>query len=189
MAWTSVLFCATAWRATESPVATPSSRRRVDGVEIATIERRRRRDAPSTAGLVDEEWFFKTHLVIEAAAAPAVAALNEGADVTSRIVSQDSIQDCHEVLSKIEDCFGHVVRDCLPLMFERHGQTARCATTTFFMRDCGRSSMDWMLSYLKGSFRTSPCRCRGRRAPCLPCCRRWTLFWACPTRIGRCKHY
>ena len=43
-------------------------------------------------GLVDEEWFFKTHLVIEAAAAPAVAALNEGADVTSRIVSQDSIQ-------------------------------------------------------------------------------------------------
>ena len=41
-------------------------------------------------GLVDEEWFFKTHLVIEAAAAPAVAALNEGADVTSRIVSQEN---------------------------------------------------------------------------------------------------
>jgi indoleamine 2,3-dioxygenase len=83
-------------------------------------------------GLVDEEWFFKTHLVIEAAAAPAVAALNEGADVTSRIVSQDSIQDCHEVLSKIEDCFGHVVRDCLPLMFERHGQHGALCDYYFF---------------------------------------------------------
>ena len=76
--------------------------------------------------------FFKTHLVIEAAAAPAVAALNEGADVTSRIVSQDSIQDCHEVLSKIEDCFGHVVRDCLPLMFERHGQHGALCDYYFF---------------------------------------------------------
>ena len=83
-------------------------------------------------GLVDEEWFFKTHLVIEAAAAPAVAALNEGADVTSRIVSPETIQDCHEVLSRIEDCFGHVVRDCLPLMFERHGQHGALCDYYFF---------------------------------------------------------
>ena len=81
---------------------------------------------------MDEEWFFKTHLVIEAAAAPAVAALNEGADVTSRIVSPETIQDCHEVLSRIEDCFGHVVRDCLPLMFERHGQHGALCDYYFF---------------------------------------------------------
>lgn len=83
-------------------------------------------------GLVDEEWFFKTHLVIEAAAAPAVAALNEGADVACSQVSPESIARCHEVLSKIEDCFGHVVRDCLPLMFERHGQHGALCDYYFF---------------------------------------------------------
>ena len=83
-------------------------------------------------GLVDEEWFFKTHVVIEAAAAPAVCAVCEGSAVVGLPVTRQSLRDCHEALVKIEACFGHVVRDCMPLMFERKGQHGALCDYYFF---------------------------------------------------------
>ena len=39
-------------------------------------------------GLVDEEWFFKVHVVIEAAAANAVSALREGAEIVAGVTTR-----------------------------------------------------------------------------------------------------
>ena len=162
--------------------ATPSSRRRVDGVEGATSSRlsdpqSRRR------GVVLQDPFGHR---------------GGGGAGRSRIERGRRRHESHSItrlnsglprgpLSKIEDCFGHVVRDCLPLMFERHGQHGALCDYYFFYARLRPFINGLMLSYLRASLTMSPCPCRGRRAPCLHYYRRWMLFWACPTRIGRCK--
>ena len=44
-------------------------------------------------GLVDEEWFFKVHVVIEAAAANAIAALREGSDLVASVTNAGIAQE------------------------------------------------------------------------------------------------
>ena len=86
-------------------------------------------------GLVAEEWFFKTHLVIEAAAAPAGSAVAAGAPIAARAAAPATVRALGECLGAIEACFGRVVRDCLPLMFERSGSHgALCDYHFFFHR-------------------------------------------------------
>ncbi|KAH8078463.1 indoleamine 2,3-dioxygenase [Aureococcus anophagefferens] len=83
-------------------------------------------------GLVDEEWFFKTHLVIEAAAGPAVRAVASGRRACAGAVTRSSVARLTEALVRVEACFGHVVRDCLPLMFERLGTHGALCDYYFF---------------------------------------------------------
>ncbi|KAH8061039.1 indoleamine 2,3-dioxygenase [Aureococcus anophagefferens] len=83
-------------------------------------------------GLVDEEWFFKTHLVIEAAAGPAVRAVASGRHACAGAVTRSSVARLTEALVRVEACFGHVVRDCLPLMFERLGTHGALCDYYFF---------------------------------------------------------
>jgi len=83
-------------------------------------------------GLIDEEWFFKTHLVLEAAAGDAVMAMKEG---LLQLESKNNYVFMIEVLRRIETSIGVVVRDCLPLMFERRGEHgALCDYYFFFHR-------------------------------------------------------
>ena len=46
-------------------------------------------------GLVDEEWFFKVHVVIEAAAASAVSALREGAEIVAGVTESSGTRSDH----------------------------------------------------------------------------------------------
>ena len=157
-------------------------RDRIDGVDLGAVLRdgveardarrreplsRRRRGGRQTRETVDAtrpppsrvsstRRFFKTHLVIEAAAAPAVAATTS-ADVTSRIMSQDS-PGCHEVLSKIEDCSPRGA-DCLHCSGAT-GSTARYVITTFYARL--RPFINGLDAVIfEGEFGMSPCPCRG----------------------------
>lgn len=63
-------------------------------------------------GLIDEEWFFKTHVVIESEAAHAVKAAVEA----SRAASEEELLG-H--LIALEEGLWRVVRACLPIMYER----------------------------------------------------------------------
>ena len=119
-------------------------------------------------GLVDEEWFFKTHLIIEAAASDAVVAVKNGyhllqklddysdddddnntegetspSSSSSSTASSDDDPDSSNsfatttrelvsVLRRLEECFGNVVRECLPLMFEHVGEHGALCDYYFF---------------------------------------------------------
>ncbi|KAH8067448.1 indoleamine 2,3-dioxygenase [Aureococcus anophagefferens] len=99
-------------------------------VDASGPSRRRTRMLRRFTGLVDEEWFFKTHLVIEAAAGPAVRAV--AAPRGAGAVTRSSVARLTEALVRVEACFGHVVRDCLPLMFERLGTHGALCDYYFF---------------------------------------------------------
>ncbi|KAJ8602833.1 hypothetical protein CTAYLR_002626 [Chrysophaeum taylorii] len=96
-------------------------------------------------GLVDEEWFFKTHLVIEAAAAPVVCAIHSYFCGREDLVS---------VLRRIEDSFSRVVRECLPLMFADDGGGPIVDAYFFFHRL--RPFMSEKTFFLQGESRTYP---------------------------------
>lgn len=81
-------------------------------------------------GLIDEEWFFKTHLIIEAAAGPAIAAIADG----SAAVEHNDVNKLAHALAAVEHSFGIVAREKLPLMFERDGWGALCDYSLFFHR-------------------------------------------------------
>jgi len=80
-------------------------------------------------GLIDEEWFFKSHLIVESAAAGVVAGVRLGAEAIER-------SDWHGLaanLATIEECFGRVARDALPVMFERNESMGQlCDYSIFF---------------------------------------------------------
>jgi len=77
-------------------------------------------------GLSDEEWFFKTHVVIEAEAAPAVAALAAMMD------AKDDRELLRHLLAAQESLW-RVVRMCMPLMYDRGDDgVARCNEHIFY---------------------------------------------------------
>lgn len=89
------------------------------GIHIHNVRMLRR-----LTGLPDEEWFFKTHLVIEADSAPAVRAI---------AASSGDQLDLSSVLATVEEHFGYVSRVSLPLMFEHDPKgVPRCDYSLFF---------------------------------------------------------
>lgn len=77
-------------------------------------------------GLGDEEWFFKTHVVIESEAAPAVSAM-----IGAMKAENDSELLGH--LHALEEALWRVVRACMPLMYERAADgVPRCSEHIFY---------------------------------------------------------
>jgi len=77
-------------------------------------------------GLLDEEWFFKTHVVIESEATHAVAAI-VGMSFT------DSEEELLDHLIALEEALWRVVRACLPIMYERSEDgTPKCSENIFY---------------------------------------------------------
>ena len=68
-------------------------------------------------GMIDEEWFFKTHVVIESEATPVLSSIQTG---LSAIESSD-MKKITECLESLERSMWVVARICLPLMFKRGG--------------------------------------------------------------------
>ena len=68
-------------------------------------------------GMIDEEWFFKTHVVIESEATPVLSSIQSG---LSAIESRD-MKKITECLESLERSMWVVARICLPLMFKRDG--------------------------------------------------------------------
>lgn len=95
------------------------------GFEPANVRMLRR-----FTGLIDEEWFFKTHLIIEAAAGPAINAIADG----SAAVEHHDVNKLAHALAAVEAFFGTVAREKLPLMFERDDRGALCDYSLFFHR-------------------------------------------------------
>eukprot|EP00928_Gymnodinium_smaydae_P054264 TRINITY_DN3806_c0_g2_i1.p1 TRINITY_DN3806_c0_g2~~TRINITY_DN3806_c0_g2_i1.p1 ORF type:complete len:1047 (+),score=117.42 TRINITY_DN3806_c0_g2_i1:43-3183(+) len=77
-------------------------------------------------GLLDEEWFFKTHVVIEA----------EAANVISAIIGALKSEDDDTLLDRLvalEESLWRVVRVCLPMMYERDSNgTPKCSENIFY---------------------------------------------------------
>jgi hypothetical protein len=68
-------------------------------------------------GLVDEEWFFKTHIVIESEAAEVVHALSRGVHALQGV--RPDPEALLLSLRALEGALWRVARVCLPIMFER----------------------------------------------------------------------
>jgi len=77
-------------------------------------------------GLIDEEWFFKTHVIIEA----------EATHVVSAILAACRALDDSELLTQLlamEEALWRVVRACLPIMYERvEDGTPKCSEQIFY---------------------------------------------------------
>ncbi|CAE8607800.1 unnamed protein product, partial [Polarella glacialis] len=77
-------------------------------------------------GMMDEEWFFKTHIVIESEAAQAVIA----AKAMSEAENEDELL---EHLTSLEEGLWRVARGCLPIMYERQEDgTPKCSEHIFY---------------------------------------------------------
>ncbi|CAK0880617.1 unnamed protein product, partial [Prorocentrum cordatum] len=77
-------------------------------------------------GLLDEEWFFKTHVVIESEASHVVSAL-----IGAMRSGEES--ELLEHLVALEDAMWRVVRACLPIMYERDTSgTPKCSPDVFY---------------------------------------------------------
>jgi len=77
-------------------------------------------------GLLDEEWFFKTHVVIESEAAHAVAAI-------VGMIAANSDEELLDHLIALEEALWRVVRACLPIMYERaEDGTPKCSENIFY---------------------------------------------------------
>jgi len=77
-------------------------------------------------GLIDEEWFFKTHVVIE----------SEASHVVSAVIAACRTDDESELLTHLvalEEALWRVVRACLPIMYERSEDgTPKCCEHIFY---------------------------------------------------------
>jgi len=84
------------------------------------------RCAVRLTGLLDEEWFFKTHVVIE----------SEASYVISAVIGAMSAEEPSELLEQLvamEDAMWRVVRACLPIMYERDNSgTPKCSPDMFY---------------------------------------------------------
>lgn len=76
--------------------------------------------------LLDEEWFFKTHVIIESEAAHAVSA----GIAASQSEDDGELLQC---LVSLEEALWRVVRACLPIMYERSEfGTPKCSENIFY---------------------------------------------------------
>jgi len=77
-------------------------------------------------GLIDEEWFMKTHVVIE----------SESSHVISAVIAASRTDDETELLTQLvalEEALWRVVRACLPIMYERSDDgTPKCCEHIFY---------------------------------------------------------
>ena len=82
-------------------------------------------------GLLDEEWFLKTHVIIESEASGVVAAILDAAAAVRR-------GDCERLLAMLawlEQDIAHVASNCLWIMFERQGDDGfLCEPDVFYHR-------------------------------------------------------
>ena len=82
-------------------------------------------------GLLDEEWFLKTHVIIESEAAGVVSAIH---DACAAIASQD-YDRLLAMLGWLEQSMSHVATNCLWIMFERsEDEGFLCEPDFFFHR-------------------------------------------------------
>ncbi len=87
-------------------------------------------------GLLDEEWFLKTHVIIESEAAGVISAIYDG----YQAVQSRDIEALLRSLSWMEQAMSHVASNCLRIMFDRRdeaggaGGTACCDPFFFFHR-------------------------------------------------------
>ncbi|CAK0876631.1 unnamed protein product, partial [Prorocentrum cordatum] len=87
------------------------------------------RCAVRLTGLLDEEWFFKTHVVIESEASHVISAVI-GA---MRAAEAEEESELLEHLVSLEDAMWRVVRACLPIMYERDvSGTPKCCPDIFY---------------------------------------------------------
>ena len=69
-------------------------------------------------GLLDEEWFLKTHVIIESEAASVVSAVYDGA----KAIAEGNVDKLLVALSWFEQAMSHVASNCLRIMFDREGE-------------------------------------------------------------------
>lgn len=82
-------------------------------------------------GLLDEEWFLKTHVIIESEARGVVSAIYDGFNA----VKQGNVPDLLASLSWLEQGIAHVANNCLRIMFERREDDgAFCEPHMFYHR-------------------------------------------------------
>eukprot|EP00931_Biecheleriopsis_adriatica_P025319 TRINITY_DN1557_c0_g1_i1.p1 TRINITY_DN1557_c0_g1~~TRINITY_DN1557_c0_g1_i1.p1 ORF type:complete len:936 (-),score=144.25 TRINITY_DN1557_c0_g1_i1:190-2958(-) len=82
-------------------------------------------------GLLDEEWFFKTHVMIESEAMGVVCAIYDG----MRALESNDMGKLLRALSWLEQALSHVANNCLKIMFERREEDgAFCDPSMFFHR-------------------------------------------------------
>jgi len=82
-------------------------------------------------GLLDEEWFLKTHVIIESEASGVVSAIYDGNEA---IVNKD-MNRLMAMLSWLEQAMSHVASNCLFIMFERESDdNYLCEPDIFFHR-------------------------------------------------------
>lgn len=80
-------------------------------------------------GLLDEEWFFKTHVVIESEAGLAVCAIMKAMEAQKR---RDDVELLNQLVV-LEEALLRVVRSCLPIMYERDDDgRPRCNEFIFY---------------------------------------------------------
>jgi len=82
-------------------------------------------------GLLDEEWFLKTHVIIESEASGVVSAIYDG----FKAVASGSVYKLLAALSWLEQAMSHVASNCLRIMFDRSGDDGSlCEPELFFHR-------------------------------------------------------
>lgn len=83
-------------------------------------------------GLADEEWFFKTHIIIESEGSHVVSALGS----ISEALAQDDTRSVLQELHALEEAMWRVSSVCLPIMYARSpsNQALLCEPFMFFFR-------------------------------------------------------
>eukprot|EP00930_Biecheleria_cincta_P002882 TRINITY_DN103857_c0_g1_i1.p1 TRINITY_DN103857_c0_g1~~TRINITY_DN103857_c0_g1_i1.p1 ORF type:complete len:1148 (-),score=186.84 TRINITY_DN103857_c0_g1_i1:129-3341(-) len=83
-------------------------------------------------GLADEEWFFKTHIIIESEGSHVVSALGS----ISEAVASDDTTSLLQELHALEEAMWRVSSVCLPIMYARSqsNQALLCEPFMFFFR-------------------------------------------------------
>ena len=82
-------------------------------------------------GLLDEEWFLKTHVIIESEASGVVSAITDACEA----MRHSDVNKLLARLSRLEQAMSHVASSCLPLIFERQGDDGyMCEPDLFYHR-------------------------------------------------------
>ena len=126
-------------------------------------------------GLLDEEWFLKTHVIIESEAAGVVSAIYDAYHAIK-------LDDCDKLLAMLgwlEQAMSHVASNCLWIMFERTEEEGFLCEPDFSSIGSGRTYQRGPRC-LKGSMRaTRSFKASQRSSMCWSACRR--LIPACQT--------
>ncbi|CAJ1342409.1 unnamed protein product [Effrenium voratum] len=83
-------------------------------------------------GLVDEEWFFKTHIIIEAEGSHVVSSL----EAISKAMASENWHNLLQALRSLEEALWRLTSVCLPIMFARspEDRTLLCEPFLFYFR-------------------------------------------------------